>query len=161
MPTAAFALIAAIVLAVSSIGQAPAPQAAAQTADAHASYAWASACKDCHKEHYDSWERSKHARALNRLSRSDQERHCIGCHVTGPKARVEQDGALLNGGVQCESCHGAAAAHAANENVRTGLAKKPSAASCEACHNAKSPHFKGFYYDAMVNLSHPGLKKKS
>lgn len=157
MATALFALITALVLALSSTGQAPAD---AQAPEVAAAYAWARACKDCHKAEYDSWERSKHARALDRLSKDEQQKECIGCHVTGPKVKVEKNGALLNGNVQCESCHGAAAAHAADEKVRTGLLKKPTAAMCESCHNATSPHFKGFFYGAMVPLSHPGLKKK-
>lgn len=159
MRTSAFALIAAVLLAVSSAGQTTAPAGDAQTSDPAAGYAWAPACKDCHQAEFASWERSKHARALERLSKDEQAQSCLGCHVTGPKVRVEKDGALQNGGVQCESCHGRAAAHVADPKVKTGLMKRPSESMCTPCHNASSPRFKGFYYAAMLGLSHPGLKK--
>jgi cytochrome c553 len=160
MRTSALAIITAIFLAASSAGQSPAPAGEAAAVDPGAGYSWAPSCKECHEAEYDSWQRTKHARALERLSKDEQQKDCLGCHVTGPKVKVEKEGALQNGNVQCESCHGAAGAHAADPDVRTGLMKKPSAAMCERCHNATSPSFKGFYYGSMVSLSHPGLKKK-
>ena len=118
-------------------------------------YAWAESCKTCHQTEYDSWARTKHATALSRLSGSEQEKECIGCHVTGPKTRVtDGNKKVVNGGVQCEACHGGAAAHVADPKVTTGLVKVPGAASCEQCHNDKGPHFKGFWYDAMKTLVH-------
>jgi cytochrome c554/c'-like protein len=118
-------------------------------------YAWADSCKTCHQAEYDSWAKTKHATALTRLSGAEQEKECIGCHVTGAKTRV-MDGnkKVLNAGVQCEACHGGAAAHAADPAVKTGLVKVPAAAACEQCHNDKGPHFKGFWYDAMKTLVH-------
>ena len=147
-------LVSPIVLALAvfttlALAQEPAPVQAP-------GYAWADSCKTCHAAIYDAWAKTKHATALDRLSNADQEKPCIGCHVTGPKARVMDDAGkkVLNKGVQCESCHGAAAAHAADPKVKTGLVKTPSAASCEQCHNDKGPHFKGFWYDAMKTLVH-------
>jgi hypothetical protein len=60
--------------------------------------------------------------------------------------------------VQCEACHGPAAAHVADPAVRTGLVRKPKVETCTACHCDKSPHFRGFYYDGMLSFSHPVTK---
>jgi hypothetical protein len=118
-------------------------------------YAWADSCKTCHQAIYDSWAKTKHATALTRLSGNEQEKECIGCHVTGPKTRItDASKKVVNAGVQCESCHGGAAAHVADPTVKTGLVKAPPASTCEQCHNDKGPHFKGFWYDAMKTLVH-------
>jgi hypothetical protein len=117
-------------------------------------YAWADSCKTCHEPVYVAWAKTKHASALNRLSAAEQEKECVGCHLTGPKTKVIDANKVLNQGVQCESCHGAAAAHVKDPAVRTGLTKMPPASLCEECHSDKSPHFKGFFYSAMAGLSH-------
>ena len=134
--------------------QPPAAQAPTAPVQGAEGYAWSDACRKCHQAIHTVWGNTKHARALNRLSRGDQEKECIGCHVTGPKTRVEVDGDLKNGGIQCESCHGPSAAHVADPTVKTPYGKKPPAKVCTDCHNEKSPHFRGFYYDAMIAFSH-------
>jgi len=127
----------------------------AQTAPPQAGdYAWADACRSCHEPIYEAWAKTKHASALDRLSAADQQTPCLGCHVTGPKSRVLDGKKVANRGVQCESCHGAAAAHVADPTLKTALVKTPAASGCEACHNDKGPHFKGFWYDAMRGLVH-------
>jgi hypothetical protein len=123
-------------------------------------YAWASSCAKCHETEYTSWEKTKHAAALERLSSAEQEKDCIGCHVTGPKGKVVENGRFVNKGVQCEACHGAAAAHVADPTVKTGLVAKPPSSTCETCHNDKGPHFKGFWYDAMKGLVHAKAQPK-
>lgn len=122
---------------------------------ANAGFAYAEACKTCHADIYKAWSQTKHARTINRLSAENQAKDCIGCHTTGPGGKIEKDGKFVNSNVQCESCHGAAAAHAADPAVRTGLTRKPKIEACTACHNDKSPHFRGFYYEGMLNFSHP------
>jgi predicted CXXCH cytochrome family protein len=117
-----------------------------------AGYAWAASCQKCHPAEYESWAKTKHATALERLSSAEQDKECIGCHVTGAKVKVLEDGKVLNRGVQCEACHGAAASHVADPKVKTTL--KPAAPLCEECHSDKGPHFKGFWYDAMKGLVH-------
>jgi hypothetical protein len=118
-------------------------------------YAWADSCKSCHQAIYDSWAKTKHATALDRLSGADQEKACVGCHVTGSKTRItDAKKKIVNRGVQCEACHGGAAAHAADPSVKTGMVKVPASAVCEQCHNDTGPHFKGFWYDAMKPLVH-------
>ena len=118
-------------------------------------YAWAAACRDCHSAIYDAWEKTKHARAIGRLSGSEQEKECITCHVTGAPGKIERDGRVVNAGVQCERCHGPAAAHAADPAVKAGLARRPPESACLACHNEKSPHYRGFHYQGMLAFSHP------
>lgn len=120
-----------------------------------AGYAWADGCKSCHANIYTAWSQTKHARTINRLNAENQLKECIGCHTTGPGGKIEKDGKFVNANVQCESCHGAAAAHAADPAVRTGLVRKPKIDVCTACHSDKSPHYRGFYYDGMLNFSHP------
>ena len=158
MRTSSFVLIAVVLLATTPAVETGVP-GETQTSDPSAGYAWAPACKDCHQAEFASWERSKHARALARLGKEEQEKDCLGCHVTGPRVKLEKDGVLQNANVQCEACHGPSATHAADPKVRTPHGKKPRAAACETCHNAKSPSFRGFFYDAMIGLSHPGLKR--
>jgi hypothetical protein len=118
-------------------------------------YAYAEACKTCHADIYKAWSLTKHARTINRLSAENQAKDCIGCHTTGPGGKIEKDGKFVNSNVQCESCHGKAAAHVADPKVKTGMMKKPSREMCTACHNDKSPHFRGFYYEGMLGFSHP------
>jgi hypothetical protein len=117
-------------------------------------YAWAESCRNCHQDIYDAWAKTKHAAALDRLSSSEQEKNCVGCHVTGPKTRVLDGKKVLNRGVQCEACHGAAAAHAADTGIKPGLVKSPPSKVCETCHNDTGPHFRGFWYDGMKTLVH-------
>jgi cytochrome c554/c'-like protein len=117
-------------------------------------YAWADSCRTCHPAIYDAWAKTKHATALDRLSGGDQEKECIGCHVTGPKTRVSDGKKVLNRGIQCEACHGGSAAHAADPKVKSGLGKMPASALCEECHSDKGPHFRGFWFDAMKSLVH-------
>lgn len=116
-------------------------------------YVWAKGCKDCHTEIYNAWEKTKHATALIRLSADDQQKDCAACHLTGG-TKVLDDKA--NAGIQCEGCHGPGRAHA--ESAAAGkpspITKKPDPKVCETCHNDKSPHFHGFYYDAMRGLVH-------
>ena len=138
---------AAPVAAAAPATQEPAPAQAP-------GYSWAESCKGCHAEIYDAWAKTKHAKALDRLSDAEQQKDCIGCHVTGPKTRVLDGRKVLNAGIQCESCHGSAAAHAADPTVRTGLIRKPAQEMCVECHCDKSPHFRGFYFAAMAPIVH-------
>ena len=145
--------VSASVLGLAVCSAAAVAQSAPQ-APAASGYSWAASCRSCHAEIYDAWAKTKHASALDRLSGPNQETACVGCHVTGPKTRVNDGKTVLNGGVQCEACHGGAAAHAADPAVKTGLVKVPSESLCTECHSDKGPHFKGFFYGAMAGLSH-------
>ena len=132
----------------------------AQEASPGDKFAWAEACKSCHEEIYESWAKTKHARTIDRLSSSEQQQECVVCHTTGGIAKIEKDGKWVNRNVQCEACHGAGAAHAADPTNKVGLSKVPGARPCETCHNSKSPHFRGFVYQGMARLSHAIPTKK-
>ena len=144
--------VSTFVLGLAVCAAAAAAQDAAP-ASAPQGYAWADSCKSCHEEIYDAWAKTKHASALDRLSASEQEQPCAGCHLTGAKTRVMDGRKVLNRGVQCEACHGAAQAHVANTSV-LGIVKTPPESRCVECHNDKSPKFKGFFYSGMAALSH-------
>ena len=143
--------VSASVLALAVAGTPAARQA--PSAQAASGYAWAESCRSCHPEIYDAWATTKHASALDRLTAGDQAKECLGCHVTGPKTRIVDGKTVLNRGVQCEACHGGAAAHAAGLTV-SGLVKTPPERVCTECHNDKSPRFKGFFYAGMAAFSH-------
>ena len=121
-------------------------------------YVWEGGCKDCHENLHEAWRNTKHASAINRLSASERRRECVQCHVTGADRLLEVEGKAANANVQCESCHGPGRAHV--EATKAGgagkgnIVRKPSAELCERCHNAKSPHFRGFFYDAMLGFAH-------
>jgi nitrate/TMAO reductase-like tetraheme cytochrome c subunit len=142
---AAITLILAVCGATSLAHSNQAPQAA--------DYAWAGSCRSCHEPVYDAWAKTKHAAALGRLSASEQGTECVGCHLTGPRTKLLDGTTVLNGGVQCEACHGAGRAHVADPSVNT-LTRVPASEVCETCHSDKSPRFKGFVYAAMAQLSH-------
>ena len=137
-----------------------APAFAQEPPTAHPTYAGAEACKTCHAAIFDAWQATKHAHAIDKLTPTERQGDaCIRCHVTGTPEQIASEGAkpsLPN--VQCEACHGAGAAHAANPSTKTGIAKKPSESSCTSCHNDKSPHFHGFVYGAMSGFVHPVKK---
>ena len=93
-----------------------APAFAQESQAAHPGYAGADACKSCHGAIFDAWQGTKHARAIDKLTPSERQGDaCIRCHVTGSPEQIAAEGgkpSLPN--VQCEACHGAAAAHAAD-----------------------------------------------
>jgi predicted CXXCH cytochrome family protein len=150
--------LTAIVSALLALGGQTSPAASGTQEPDTSNFAWADACEDCHKDIHDAWEKTKHARALNRLSDSEQKQECVGCHLTGPKTPVKSGSTVVNAGVQCESCHGAAAAHVKDPAVKTGLVKEPGEQVCLECHNDRSPHFRGFVYAGMSRLSHRVVK---
>jgi nitrate/TMAO reductase-like tetraheme cytochrome c subunit len=144
------AIVLTLSVCASAAGQTP-PAAPAE-------YVWAAACKDCHKAYYESWDKTKHAHAIGRLSSSERQAgsSCIGCHVTGAKELAEKD---VNANIQCEGCHGPGSAHiaaAAGGAAKPGaIARKPAESVCTACHSDKSPHFKFFTYAGLAPLVHP------
>jgi hypothetical protein len=95
------AIAVGIILGLAGHGAAPLAQPAPPPGAA--GYAWAESCRKCHEPIYKAWEKTKHSTALDRLSSSEQERECVGCHVTGPKSRIEEGRTVVNRGVQCEA----------------------------------------------------------
>lgn len=102
------------------------------------SFAGVQSCRTCHTAQYEHWENTSHAHAFAELEKTHQsaDQECIQCHTTGYK----QVGGFTGGyvppffqNVQCESCHGAAAAHVKNPTAN----KPPWSAGrtiCLACH---------------------------
>jgi hypothetical protein len=123
-------------------------------------YVGADACKACHAPYVAAWADTKHARAFGRLGAADREGgQCVRCHVTGSPDTIAAEGAQPSlPGVQCEACHGPGRAHI--DAAQSGAAKpggtvaRPPEATCTRCHNRESPHYKPFFYSAMVGLVH-------
>lgn len=134
----------------------PAPSPQQITA---ADYTGADACKECHEKAFDTWNRTKHAKAFGKLQTGDRNKaECVGCHVTGTPEMVAAEGPKpSHPNVQCESCHGAGKRHIdAAKGGDAGNARTMTIdeATCLRCHNEKSPHYKPFIYRAMVGLVH-------
>ena len=112
-------------------------------------YARAEACAVCHEEIHAQEMQTRHAGALATLQRIGQANNpaCLPCHTVGyglPSGFVSATLTPHLGGVQCESCHGPAGHHAANETdpvfrPRVELASQ----MCGGCHNKDShkPHY--------------------
>ncbi|MCW5830268.1 MAG: hypothetical protein KIT79_13240 [Deltaproteobacteria bacterium] len=119
-------------------------------------YAGAQSCQKCHQMQYDWWQQHAHSKAYATLEQmnSHTDMTCIGCHSTGYNQPGGYDGGVVPAffaGVQCEACHGVAAAH-----VRDVLAYKPgklvAKETCLACHG-KFHEQKEFNYEKMLGLA--------
>jgi len=91
-------------------------------------YVGSQACKGCHKEAYEVWEKSNHARAYQTLvdatkpSLRQYDPECIVCHTVGFGYHTGFKTAELTPklkDVGCESCHGPASEHIKNKNNAT------------------------------------------
>ena len=107
-------------------------------------YLGAESCRDCHREIYDQWQETVHARAFDVLVSQSREfdRDCTPCHTTGfdrPGGFVSLTATADLIHVQCESCHGNGSEHAASPAQATPA---DPAAACLICHTAgRSPDF--------------------
>ena len=159
--SAALVLVLGAATVVAQEAQPPAPP------KPESPYVGAAACKPCHEAIYEKWSKSGHQRSFERLASADRTKpDCLGCHVTGSADDIAaQLDKPANPGVQCESCHGPARAHAeqaaTSPPAKKGLTLKPPEAVCVRCHNSKSPHFRGFFYTAMVGMVHGKSKAPS
>jgi hypothetical protein len=104
-------------------------------------YAGAMACAECHEDIYNLEMQTPHAHALQTLKsiHQDNNANCVGCHTVGfglPTGFRTELATPHLAGVQCESCHGPAAGHAANE---MDLIKRPrieiASEVCGGCHD--------------------------
>ncbi len=103
-------------------------------------YVGLAACQKCHPSAFDSYTRTKHARAYATLSGLFMHRDsgCIPCHSTGYGEPGGFEGARVRGtpvdlvDVQCEACHGPGAEH-----KRDGTYKEKARESCTKCHTAE------------------------
>jgi hypothetical protein len=115
----------------------------------------------CHKEPYDSWATTKHAKAWAALKPEEQKKaDCVGCHTTGKTAT---DSMLVN--VACEACHGPGGDYKAiNKMKDPKLAAEAgllpiTEATCTRCHNKKSPTFKSFDFAKAKDPAAGGVHK--
>lgn len=104
-------------------------------------YAGATACAECHESIYNLESKTPHAHALQTLKsiHQDNNANCVACHTVGfglPTGFRTELATPHLAGVQCESCHGPAAAHAANEMDLTRRPRIELASEvCGGCHN--------------------------
>lgn len=122
-----------------------------------AKYIGVSKCKMCHSKQYKAWLETKHAKALETLTKADDKAvtdmskrldvtvngkpdaspECLKCHVTNANASEV--------GVTCEACHGAGSAHfaAKKEDKKKAINTNPDEKVCKICHTEKTcPDFK-------------------
>jgi len=150
------AALVPLLTAFDPVAVSPAP---APTQDAGA-FTGADACRDCHAAYNQAWSTTKHARALNQLSRADRTSgRCIRCHVTdSAEMMAAQNDSPKFPDVQCEACHGAGRPHVEAARAGNAAAAKTrpiSEATCTRCHNTESPHYKTFIFSALKGLVHP------
>ncbi|HMP84568.1 MAG TPA: multiheme c-type cytochrome [Verrucomicrobiota bacterium] len=104
-------------------------------------YAGAQACIECHGDIHNSEMDTRHAKALDTLKKINQDKNpsCLPCHTVGyglPSGFDEKNPNRAHlAGVQCESCHGPAANHAASEFDFTVRPRADIASTvCGGCH---------------------------
>jgi predicted CXXCH cytochrome family protein len=120
------------------------------------SYIGSNKCATCHSAIKDTWQNTRHAKAIDSLKKSGQEKlpACVKCHVTG----YEKDGGFIDyeltpemAGVQCEVCHGPGSDHAASPMAKK-ITKESGTALCRQCHTeGQDP---GFDYEVKVKNVH-------
>lgn len=100
----------------------------------------AARCRLCHRDVYQSWKTTPHARAS--LEIPESETRCVECHAT--------DGRDLPD-VQCEACHGAGGNYWPAEVMMdpdkaqmAGLVR-PDEALCRSCHENDEPGHEGTF----------------
>lgn len=121
-----------------------------------ASYVGLTKCATCHSAIQDTWQNTRHAKAIESLKKSGQENlpACVKCHVTG----YEKDGGFIDNeltpemaGVQCEVCHGPGSDHVASPMAKK-MVKEPGTALCRQCHTEGQDA--GFNYEVKVKNVH-------
>jgi hypothetical protein len=129
-------------------------------------YAGSETCGQCHAKAYRVWRASDHSRALKSLEVKGHSRDpdCVRCHVTGLDSTVgfRSRKATPNlVGVGCESCHGPAAAHAADPTARKP--QRTDGNACTSCHDVG--HSPGFlfpkYWPSIAHSSGKPVDKRT
>ena len=110
-------------------------------------YVGSKACKWCHKEAFEIWEETPHAKRAHPSiieAGHQYDPECVLCHSTayryeGGFVSLEETPHLAPMG--CENCHGPRSLHIKNPK-RRGEIKKPDEITCKTCHDPdNSPHF--------------------
>lgn len=108
-------------------------------------YAGSQVCISCHGTVHSTWMLTPHAEAFTNatFARAGGQTNasCVVCHTVGyglPTGFISAGQTPLLEGVQCESCHGPAANHAANPTDFSVIPRVELAAQvCGGCHNAQ------------------------
>lgn len=115
--------------------------ASARRVAAGSAFAGRDTCVGCHSQQDSQWQSTPHAYAWTGLDVDGRglDRSCVGCHVTGweqPGGPSEpaQMGPFRD--VQCEACHGPAAAHVADPQAIKPV-KTPPMSTCRGCHDGE------------------------
>lgn len=127
------------------------------------SYVGVEACRACHAEAYDVWQRTPHGHAYQTLEDASKNFNlsCVGCHVTGYRqpggSEVVQNQGLRD--VQCETCHGPGSAHVEAHGAaaqRATIRRNATADVCAGCHTPEhSDHFDyGAYLPRILGPGH-------
>jgi predicted CXXCH cytochrome family protein len=121
-----------------------------------ATYVGSKKCSACHSAIDITWQKTRHAKAIESLKKTGQETlpACVKCHVTG----YEKDGGFVDyeltpemAGVQCEVCHGPGGNHISTLAAKD-IIKKGGAELCRQCHTqGQDP---GFNYEVKVKDVH-------
>jgi hypothetical protein len=104
------------------------------------------ACRDCHAEACEAWDKSYHALAWQSLVKTGAQvdSDCQRCHATAyglPGGFLSRNRTPQRQHVGCESCHGPSLAHADEPQIPTAYFKQ-AASQCEKCHDPEnSPRF--------------------
>lgn len=105
-------------------------------------FAGAAKCMQCHVGH-TSWSDTAHAAAYDSLKSIGMQKNasCLPCHTVGfgaPTGFINETNTPGLAGVQCESCHGPAGAHANNPDDLSVVPVKTQAAFlCGGCHTGE------------------------
>ena len=104
------------------------PPATALAAGGTMGYAGVDACVSCHPAEVSFWKKTKHAHAFAALAKDNHQKDiaCTPCHVTA--------GLMGLPDVQCESCHGGAARHAAQPKTAGLVMRTSTEGQCKTCH---------------------------
>ncbi len=117
-----------------------------------ADFVGAESCKACHAEAFEAWKLSKHARAKDSLSPSQQkDARCLTCHSPNEADQRQAH-------VACETCHGGgqhySPAYVMKDQELSRLVGlvDPSEKSCRTCHDASSPSLQPFEFVEKLKL---------
>jgi nitrate/TMAO reductase-like tetraheme cytochrome c subunit len=122
-------------------------------------YAGSQACMECHEDVHMAGLGTAHNAAFVTLKNIGQQNNpsCLPCHTVGynlPTGFVSESKTPWLAGVQCESCHGPAGRHAANDNDPTLRPPKDIAGQlCGGCHTGSHQPT----YDEWVTTGHANV----
>jgi hypothetical protein len=136
-----FVLLVCILVSALSVRESPGPD-----------YVGAERCRRCHRGVHDTWSRTAHERATERIGVESPDRGCLDCHATGP--------ASLRG-VQCEACHGPGSRYARPqvmldpEKAKEAGLIEPTESVCRTCHGSGLPgHASSFTMPGEADRRH-------